>query len=163
VNALRQEISAMDKDLPISRLQTMDMVRGNSIAQPRFRTVLIGMFAVLALVLAVIGIYGVVAYTVTQRTHEIGIRMALGAQARNVLALIIRQGMTSVMMGVAIGLIGALLLSRFLSQLLYEVKPNDPITLLAVAVLLLTAAFLACYFPARRSARLDPVEALRNE
>jgi len=135
----------------------------SSIAQPRFRTLLLGLFGALAVALAAIGLYGVLAYTVTQRTHEIGIRMALGAQMRDVLSLIVRQGMTLAVAGVALGLMAALALTRVLSSMLYEVKPTDPITFGSVALLLTAVAFLACFIPARSAAKVDPMEALRYE
>jgi putative ABC transport system permease protein len=162
-NAVRRELAAMDKDVPASRVRTMDMVRGNSIAQPRFRALLIGVFATLAFVLAVIGIYGVVAYTVTRRTHEIGVRMALGAQTRDVIRLFVRKGMKSVLLGIAIGAVSAFALGRLLASLLFEVKPGDPLTFAAVAFALAGAAFLACFIPARRAAKVHPMEALRYE
>ena len=141
----------------------MAAIVGSSIAQPRFRTLLLGLFGALAVVLAVIGLYGVLAYTVTQRTHEIGIRMALGAQMRDVLNLVVLQGMTLALAGIVIGLLAGLALTGVLSSMLYEVKPTDPITFGSVGLLLTAAAFLACYFPARRAARVDPMEALRYE
>ena len=162
-SAVRGEIAAMDKDLPTSRIRTMETIRGNSIAQPRFRALLVGLFAALALVLALIGIYGVVAYTVTRRTREIGIRIALGAQTADVLRLLVGTGMKSVLAGIAIGAIGAFALGRFLSSLLYEIKASDPLTFVVVAIILAGAALLACFIPARRATKVEPLEALRYE
>jgi predicted permease len=163
VSALRAEVRALDKDLPISKLRTMDAVRGNSIAQPRFRTLLIGLFSALALVLAAIGIYAVIAYTVTQRAREIGIRMALGAQRADILKLIVKQGLPLIFCGLLIGLAGAFALTRFMASLLYGVTPSDPATFLAVAFLLTAVALIACLIPARRAASVDPMVALRHE
>ncbi|MFZ3245671.1 MAG: FtsX-like permease family protein, partial [Candidatus Acidiferrales bacterium] len=129
----------------------------------RFRSTLLGLFGVLALVLATVGIYSVLAYVVAQRTHEIGIRMALGAQQRDVLRLVVGQGMRAVLIGVAIGIAAALALSRLLAQLLYGVGDKDPVTFAAVTVLLTLVALAACYIPARRAMRVDPMVALRYE
>ncbi len=121
---------------------------------------LFSVFAVAALLLAAVGIYGVMAYSVTQRTQEIGIRMALGAQRRDVLGLVVRQGMTLAAIGGAAGLVGAFALTRVMASLLFSVRPDDPATYLAISLLLIAVAFLACYLPARRAAKLDPVRAL---
>ena len=132
-------------------------------AQQRFVALLLTLLAGVALVLAAIGIYGIVAYSVAARQHEIGIRMALGAERRDVLRLVIRQGLKLALIGVAIGIAGALVLTRFLSSLLYGVKATDPITFIAVSLLLTAVSLLACYIPARRAAKVDPVVALRYE
>jgi putative ABC transport system permease protein len=134
-----------------------------SVAQPRFRTVLLGVFAALALVMAVIGLYAVMAVSVAQRTHELGIRVALGAQRRDVIGLILRQGIKLVSLGIVIGLAGAWALTRVLTTLLFEVKPTDPLTFVAVPVLLIAVAILACWLPARQAASVDPLTALRYE
>ena len=120
-------------------------------------------FAIVALLLAAIGLYGVIAYAVSQRTRELGIRMALGAQRDNILWLVLRQGLNLVLVGVAIGLVGALVLTRFLSGLLFDLKPTDPPTLIATSLLLVAVASLACWVPARRATKVDPMVALRNE
>jgi putative ABC transport system permease protein len=134
-----------------------------SVAQPRFNTFLIGLFAALAFILSAIGIYGVINYDVTQRTGEIGIRMALGAQSRDVVRLILVQGILLTLGGLAVGIAGAFALTRFLSGLLFEVRPNDPMTYVAVSVLLAVVAMAACLVPARRATRVDPLVALRYE
>jgi putative ABC transport system permease protein len=131
-----------------------------SVAQPRFRTFLIAAFSVVAMLLAAIGIYGVIAYSVAQRTQEIGIRMALGAQKGDVLRMVVRQGMTLALVGIGLGVAGALGLTRLIANLLFGVDAADPLTFAAIALLLGFVALLACYLPARRAAKLDPVIAL---
>jgi putative ABC transport system permease protein len=160
---VRQQVLALDPDQPIYSLRTLDELRDRSLQSRRVSTTLIGIFASIALALAVIGLYGVLAYAVTQRTREIGIRMALGAQRQDVLGLVIRQGMKLALIGAATGILGAFGLTRWLTALLYEIKPTDPLTLLATPVLLVAVALFACWFPARRAAKVDPMEALRYE
>jgi putative ABC transport system permease protein len=160
--ALRGLVRTMDSDIPI-QFANMDDVRAESVAQPRFQMLLMATFAGVALLLAVIGIYGVMAYSVTQRVHEIGIRMALGAQQGDVLRLVIRQGMWIAAIGIAVGTVGALAAARLLRSMLFDVTPTDPATFAAIAALLAAAALLACYVPARRAARVDPMVALRYE
>jgi putative ABC transport system permease protein len=161
--AIRRETKAVIPNLPPPLIRTMDDLISETVAQPRLQTGLLSMFAGVALVLAAVGLYGVLAYTVTQRHREIGIRLALGAPKRNVLSLVIAQGMKLVLAGVAIGIAGALALTRVMRNLLYQIEPNDPLTLLAVSLLLVATALLACWLPARRAARVDPMEALRYE
>ena len=141
----------------------MDQRVAASLETQRFAVVLLGIFGTLALILAAIGLYGVLAFTVSQRTREIGVRIALGAQWRDVLKLILRSGMTLVVVGLTIGLAGALALTRLMSTLLFEVSPTDPITFGAVALSVILAALLACYVPARRATKVDPLIALRYE
>jgi putative ABC transport system permease protein len=154
---------AVDRDQPLFRIQTMQQVVEDSVAGRRFQMSLLGVFATIALGLAAIGIYGLMSYTINQRTHEIGIRMALGAKRQDVLNLVVRHGMMLAITGVVLGTVGALLQTRFLSGLLYGVGVNDPTTLLSVATLLIGVAALASYIPARRATRLDPMVALRHE
>jgi putative ABC transport system permease protein len=157
---LRREVQALDKDQPIYNVRTMEDVVMNSIGTRRVSMQLFAVFACAALLLAAIGIYGVMAYSVTQRTQEIGLRMALGAQKSDVLGLVIRQGMTLSVIGVVVGLAGALALTRVIGNLLFGVTATDPATFVAIPLLLLFVALLACYLPARRAARLDPTRAL---
>ena len=141
----------------------MNQRLATAMAQPRFRTTLIALFAAVALILACVGIYGVISYSVTQRTHEIGIRMALGAQQRDVLKMVIRQALLLAAAGVAIGLIASFGLTRLMSSLLFGVKPTDPATFIITALLLATTALVASYLPARRATKIDPLAALRYE
>jgi putative ABC transport system permease protein len=157
---LRREVQAIDKDQPVYNVRTMDDVVANSLGTRRVSMQLFAVFASAALLLAAIGIYGVMAYSVTQRTQEIGLRMALGAQKSDVLGLVIRQGMTLTVVGVVVGLAGAFALTRLIANLLFGVAATDPFTFFAIPVLLLFVALVACYLPARRAARLDPKIAL---
>ena len=161
--AVRQEVWTVDKDQPISNVRTMDEVFASAISQERFQTLLLGLFAALALVLACVGLYGVISYSVAQRTHEIGVRMALGAQPLDVLKLVIRQGMFLTIAGLVVGIGAGLMATRVLSDMLFGVTPRDPLTFVGVPILLLAVAFLACYIPARRATRIDPLIALRYE
>jgi putative ABC transport system permease protein len=159
---LRREVQAIDKDQPNYNVRTMDDVVMNSLGTRRVSMQLFAVFAIAALFLAAIGIYGVMAYSVTQRTQEIGIRMALGAQRRHVLGLVVRQGMTLAAIGVVVGLAGAFALTRVIGSLLYGVTATDPATFLWIPILLASVSFFACYVPARRAARLDPIKALAS-
>jgi putative ABC transport system permease protein len=163
VPALRSRVESIDKRLPIYDVTTMDQLLAGQVASQKFNMALLGLFAFLAVVLGAVGIYGVMTYTVTQRTHEIGIRMALGAEQGDVLHLVMRQGIFLATLGIAIGFAGAFALTRFLSSLLFGVKPTDPPTFIAVALLLFGVALLAVYIPARRATKVDPMVALRYE
>jgi len=161
--AAQREIQQVDPDLPMISMRTMDQVVSSSISDKRFNALLLGVFAALALILAAAGIYGVMAFSVAQRTHEIGVRMALGAQVRDVLRLIIGQGMILVIIGVGAGLIASLALTRLVKTLLFNVSATDPTTLVVVTITLIVIALLACWIPARRAAKVDPTMALRFE
>jgi putative ABC transport system permease protein len=160
---VREQVRALDKNLPVTHVRTMEDVFHTSVAQPRFSMLVVGLFAALALVLAVVGIYGVMAYSVSRRAHEIGVRMALGARTGQVLKLVLKEGMTLTLAGIAIGLLGAFALTRVLASLLFGVSTKDPFTFVAVSVLLAVVAFVACYIPARRATKVDPLVALRYE
>ncbi len=161
--AVRRELNMIDPNQPIARVRTMNEWLGRAVAAPRYRTGLFVLFAGLALALSAVGIYGVMAYSVNQRTREIGVRMALGARRGNVLGLVLRQGMGLVVIGVGIGLLGAFGLTRIIGSLLFNVGTRDPATFLAVAILLAAVAFIACLIPARRATKVDPMVALRYE
>ena len=161
--SIQSAIWSVEKDLPISSIVTMEQIRSHSIAQPRLTALLLSVFAALALILATVGIYGVMAYSVTQRTHEMGLRMALGARASDVLTLVVGQGMLLAVIGVALGLMGAFAMTRVLEKFLWGVRPTDPVTFTAVSLLLAAVAMLASYLPARRATHVDPMVALRYE
>jgi putative ABC transport system permease protein len=163
VAAVRAKIAELDPTLPISGILSMDNVIAASVAQPRLIMQLVGIFAVFALLLAAIGMYGVMAYSVSQRKQEIGIRMSLGAGRREILQLVVRQGMTLALAGVIIGVVASLALTRLLAGLLFGVRATDPSIFAAAAAVLALSALLACYFPARRATQVDPIVVLRSE
>ncbi len=163
VNTVREQVRAIDAQQPLYNVRTVEEVLAESIARPKFNMLLIALFAGVALVLAAVGIYGVISYSAMQRTHEIGVRMALGATARDVLKLVVGQGMLLAAIGVALGAVAALAATRLMGSLLYGVSAADPVTYIALALLLATIAFLASYIPARRATKVNPVVALRYE
>jgi putative ABC transport system permease protein len=162
-SALEAVARDINKDMPLFQTKTMDEVLAASIAQQRMSVIVLVTFAIVALTLASIGLYGVIAHAVTERTHEIGVRMALGADARHVLSLIVRQGLTTTVAGVAIGVLGAVAMSRWIQDLLFGVTATDPATFVAVVMTLMTVALVACCVPAWRATRVDPSTALRSE
>jgi putative ABC transport system permease protein len=162
-SAVREKVLAIDSDQPVYNLNTMEQIRSDSIAPDRLNLMLLASFAVVALILAVVGIYGVMAYSVTQRTHEIGIRMALGARQSDVLGMIIGQGMKLAVVGLAIGVGAAWLATRAMASLLFGVSATDPATFAVIAVILGVVALGACFVPARRATKVDPMVALRYE
>ena len=161
--SLKSAIRAIDPTLPISGVRTMRDVVNEATARARFQTLLLAVFASAAALLSAIGIYGVMSYAVSKRTREIGVRMALGADPRSVLRLVVGQGMAVAFAGAGLGLVGAFLLTRLMASLLYGVRPGDPLTFAAVAAALLLVALAASWIPARRAARIDPMQALRAE
>ncbi len=163
VPAVRNQISAIDKDQPVAAIKTLNEVVASTTAPRRFNTLLLAIFATVALALAATGIYSVMSYSVTQRTQEVGIRMALGAKPGDVIRLILKQGLTLTLIGVAAGVLGALAAARVMSSLLYGVTATDPVTFVAISLLLAIVATLACYLPARRAARVEPIAALRHD
>jgi putative ABC transport system permease protein len=162
-SAVRNQVWNLNKDQPIDKIMTMEQILFESVAQPRLYMLLLTGFAVLAIFLAAVGVYGVMSYVASQRTHEIGIRMALGAQQSDILRLVVRQGMVNVLIGIALGLVASFALTSVLTTLLYEVRTTDPATYGLVLLLLAGVALLACYLPARRATKVDPITALRNE
>ncbi|HEY0321334.1 MAG TPA: ABC transporter permease [Pyrinomonadaceae bacterium] len=161
--SVRQAVQEVDRNQPIYNIRTMQQVVSESVAQQRLSMLLLVVFACAALLLAAVGLYGVLAYLVNMRTHEIGIRMALGASGRDVLKMIVGQGMLLTLIGIAIGLVGAFALTRIMSSLLFDVRATDPVTFIVVSLVLASVAFLACLIPARRATRVDPMTALRYE
>ena len=163
VPVARADLASLDRDLPLAGVRTMDEVIGRSIAERRFTMLLLATFAAVAVLLAAIGVYGVLAYLVSQRTQEIGVRLAIGATPGDVARLFVREGAGLTLIGVACGLAGAVAVTRALSTLLFGVTTTDPLTFAAVAALLALVALLASYLPARRAARVDPMSALRAD
>jgi putative ABC transport system permease protein len=163
VAGIRQAVHSIDKDLPVTDVESFPDMLGASVAQERFRTLLLSSFSGMALILAAVGIFGVISYSASQRTREIGIRMALGAQQRSVLRLILGQGTKLALLGLGVGTLAALLLTRWMASLLYGVSATDPLTFGATAIVLFGVAVTACYIPARRAMRVDPMVALRHE
>ena len=157
-----ETVHGMDPEQPVDHFRTLEQARSNDLASPRLTATLLGLFALLAMAITATGIMGVLAFSVSQRFHEFGIRMALGAQPGSVLRMVVRQGMTLVGIGLAIGLAAALLFARLLSGLLFGVRPTDPLTFAAVAVVLSAVAAAACFLPARRATAADPMHALRS-
>jgi putative ABC transport system permease protein len=161
--AVRSEIRALDPDMPLDSVKPMEDVIAAQVAGPRFRTLLVGAFALMALLLATVGVYGLISYSVAQRTREMGIRIALGATPRQVVVPILREGLVLAAAGIALGTVGALFATRLLAGFLFGVGASDPMTFGSVAALLLSVAILASYLPSRRALRIDPIEALKAE
>ena len=160
---LRQQVQLVNPELPVFGAQMLNEMVTASLSERRFSMEMVGLFALTALLLAALGIYGVISYAVSERTHEIGIRLALGAQSRNILRMVLREGMTLAIAGAAVGLACALVVAELMAGVLYGVRPTDPVTFAGVALLLIGVALLACYFPARRAIHVDPLTALRHD
>lgn len=159
---LRAQVQQVDSEQPVYNVRTMKEIIANASSQQRFQAILLNVFGLLALLLVAGGIYGVVSDVVRQRTREIGVRMALGANTRDILRMVIGQGMWHVLLGLIFGLIGSLVLSRWLSSLVVGLSPNDPLTFILVALILLSVGFVACYLPARHATKVNPSTVLRN-
>jgi putative ABC transport system permease protein len=160
---VREQVQSVNPEIPVYGAETLDEIVANSLSVRRFSMEIVALFALVALLLAALGIYGVISYLVSERTHEIGIRLALGAQRIDVVRMILRQGLRLALAGVAVGLVGALAVSQLMGGLLYGVRPTDPLTFAVVTLLLIVVALLACYMPARRAITIDPLVALRYE
>jgi putative ABC transport system permease protein len=163
IPSLRSRILEVDRFTPITRVRTLEQVITASTGERRFYMLLLGLFAAVAVTLAAIGIYGVMAYSVTQRTHEIGVRMALGAGSNRILRMIIGQGLLLVLTGAALGMVAAFSLTRVMTSLLFNVSPTDPLTFTVILLVLIVVGLAACYLPARKATRIDPLAALRRE
>ena len=163
MNEVQRTVWSVNPDLPLYQVHTLDYYYSKSMARTSFTLAMLALAGGMALLLGIVGLYGVIAYSVSQRTHEIGIRMALGAQKRDVIRLVVSRGIRSTMIGVGVGVAGAVALTRFLASLLYGVKPTDPLTFAVVSFVLTGIALLACYIPARRATKADPIVALRYE
>ena len=161
-SSAREILHDLNPEIP-PRFRTLSGIYSASLGSRRFNVILVGCFGVMALLLAAVGVFGVMAYSVSRRTHEIGVRVALGARSRDVLTLVLGQGLRTILVGIAIGLVGSLAITRTLQSLLFGVTATDPVTFAAVILLLVTTALLACYIPARRAAKVDPMVALRYE
>jgi putative ABC transport system permease protein len=160
---VREQVQAVDPTLPVFGAQTLNATVSAALSERRLSMEMVGLFALTALLLAALGIYGVISYMVSERTHEIGIRLALGAQRRNILRMVMRLGLELAVAGAAVGLVASLIVSRLMGGVLYGVRPTDPLTFAGVVLLLIGVALLACYIPARRAIRVDPLVALRHE
>ena len=161
--AVRRELLRIDPGVIVEKIKTMDRIRDDSISAQRFTMTVISLFSGLALILAAVGMYGVISHSVAQRTHEIGVRMALGAQGHHILRLILGHGMILAVTGIALGLAGSIALTRVLRSLLFEIDPTDLLTFTVVPTLLATAVLLACWWPARRATKIDPLVVIRSE
>jgi len=161
--SVKEKVWAIDRNVPIANVQTMEQVVQAGVVQQRFYTIMLGSFAFVALALGAVGIYGVISFSVGQRTKEIGIRMALGAGGPDIVRLVIRNGVALTMIGIVLGIAGAVALTRVLATLLFEVSTTDPFTFASVAFVLVSSSLLACYIPARRATKVDPLVALRYE
>jgi ABC-type antimicrobial peptide transport system permease subunit len=161
--SIRGALSGLDRDLPVARLYTIDDLMTLSVAAPRFRTTLVTIFAIVGLALAVLGIYGVMAYTVSERTRELGVRVALGATTRDVMRMVLTEAFALAAVGVVLGAAGALAATRLMAALLFGVTPTDPATFASIAALLMVSALAGSYLPARRATRVDPIATLRSE
>jgi ABC-type antimicrobial peptide transport system permease subunit len=160
---VREQVQSVDSTLPVYGAQTLNETVSASLAQRRFSLEMVGLFALTALLLAGLGIYGLISYLVSERTHEIGIRLALGASRSNILRMVLRQGLGLAIVGAAVGIVCALIVSHLMASLPYGVRPTDPLTFACVALLLIGVALLACYIPARCATRVDPIQALREQ
>jgi putative ABC transport system permease protein len=159
---VRQQVQTVDQSLPVFRAESLSQSVSASLAERRFSMEMVALFALTALLLAALGIYGVISYIVNERTHEIGIQLALGAQRGKIMQMVVREGLSLAIAGAAVGLVGALIVSHLMTGLLYGVRPTDPLTFIGVTTLLTAVAVSACYLPARRAVRIDPIVALRH-